>query len=173
MKNHLLFNANHILCFHICAIPTLDYTNLKLDGLISLMSSTWNSMVAKGVSSPACTAPSSSMGPTVSKFLSDTEREASLVVVSTAGNPLHLQVGSLTVHTIALVTSLKVSFHIWSQDSQCQSPLLPSLLLAQRGTSMTIISPTLMMHLWPSSPQPSSCVLGNEMDSGEDWDDDD
>ena len=29
----------------------LDYANLKVDGLIALMSSTWNSMVAENVAS--------------------------------------------------------------------------------------------------------------------------
>ncbi|KAF9047777.1 hypothetical protein BJ165DRAFT_1403416 [Panaeolus papilionaceus] len=49
MKNHLLFNSNRILMLRVCAIPTLDYGNIKLDSLISLMSSTWTAMVAEGI----------------------------------------------------------------------------------------------------------------------------
>ena len=76
MKNHLLFNCNRLLCLRICAIPTLDYANLKINGLIALMSSTWNSMVAENVTSscavPQTTAPQP--GPPVpSHGLSDAE----------------------------------------------------------------------------------------------------
>ncbi|KAF9042037.1 hypothetical protein BJ165DRAFT_1405766 [Panaeolus papilionaceus] len=33
----------------VCANPTLNYTTIKLDNLISLMSTTWNAMVAEGI----------------------------------------------------------------------------------------------------------------------------
>jgi hypothetical protein len=73
MKNHLLFNCNRILSLRICAIPTLDYTTLKLDNLIGLMSSTWNSMVAENVGSTRPTP--QPLPPTSSRVLSETERE--------------------------------------------------------------------------------------------------
>lgn len=52
MKNHLLFHANRLLTLRVCALQSLDLPNIKVDGLISLMSGTWNSMVAEGVSRP-------------------------------------------------------------------------------------------------------------------------
>jgi hypothetical protein len=55
MKNHLLLNCNRLLSLRICAIPTLDYASLKVDNLIGLISSTWNSMVAENVGSARAT----------------------------------------------------------------------------------------------------------------------
>ncbi|PPR02859.1 hypothetical protein CVT24_002340 [Panaeolus cyanescens] len=49
MKMHLLFNANRILRLRVCANPTLDYATIKLDSLIALMTTTWNAMVAEGI----------------------------------------------------------------------------------------------------------------------------
>jgi len=74
MKNHLLFNCNRILSLRICAIPTLDYASLKVDGLIGLMSSTWNSMVAENIGSArAMPQPGP---PLLSRGLSEAERDA-------------------------------------------------------------------------------------------------
>jgi len=81
---------------------------------------------------------------------------ALLMVVSTAENPLHPWVGSLMVCAIALVTSLKVSLHVWSQCQSLPSPLLLlSPPLAWRNTLMSMMSPTSMMLLQPSSPHVS------------------
>lgn len=49
MKNHLLFHSNRVLCLRVCAIPSLEFGNMKPDTLIGIMSSSWNSMVAEGV----------------------------------------------------------------------------------------------------------------------------
>ena len=74
MKNHLLFNCNRLLSLRICAIPTFDYASLKVDNLIGLMSSTWNSMVAENVGSVRVLP--QPMAPVSSRSLSETEREA-------------------------------------------------------------------------------------------------
>jgi hypothetical protein len=73
MKNHLLFNSNRLLCLRICAIPTLDYANLKVDNLIGLMSSTWNSMVAENIGSARATLQPTAPAP--SRSLSEAERD--------------------------------------------------------------------------------------------------
>lgn len=73
MKNHLLFNCNRLLSLRICAIPTLDYASLKVDNLVGLMSSTWNSMVAENVGSAHAT--QQPAPPVLSRGLSEAERE--------------------------------------------------------------------------------------------------
>ncbi|TFK58797.1 hypothetical protein BDN72DRAFT_906407 [Pluteus cervinus] len=47
-KNHLLFFANPILRLRVRALPNFNHATLKVDGLISLMASTWDSLVAEG-----------------------------------------------------------------------------------------------------------------------------
>jgi len=172
MKNHLLFNANRILCLRICAIPTLDYANLKLDGLIGLMSSTWNSMVAEGVSPPARTAPSSSIGPAVSKFLSDAEREALRIARGcfncrktpaslgwvphgsrncpgdkSQGIPPRMVPTPTSTKPISAVTTSCTKEYLNDDDEPHINDALAAIL--------------------------PSCVLGNGTDSEDDWDDDD
>lgn len=48
-KNHLLFFCHPILSLRIRSIPGLNYTNTRVDALVSLMTSTWDSLVAEGV----------------------------------------------------------------------------------------------------------------------------
>ena len=53
LRNHLLFRAHRVLRLRVCANSSLDLANIRTDSLISLMSSTWNSMEAEGVISTA------------------------------------------------------------------------------------------------------------------------
>jgi hypothetical protein len=172
MKNHLLFNANCILCLRICAIPTLDYVNLKLNGLISLMSSTWNLMVAEGVLPPARTVPPSSIGPIVSKFLSDAERKALCLargcfncwkppaspnwvphgLCNCPGNksqgiPPRMAPTPTSTKPIAAVTTSCMKGYLGNENEPHINDVLAAIL--------------------------PSCVLGNGTDSEEGWDDDD
>ena len=48
-KNHLLFFAHSILSLRMRSIPSFDYPKTRVDGLIVLMSATWDSMVAEQV----------------------------------------------------------------------------------------------------------------------------
>jgi len=48
-KNHLLFFSHPILALHMHSILSFDYAETRVDGLIALMSSTWDSMVAECV----------------------------------------------------------------------------------------------------------------------------
>ena len=48
-KNHLLFFAHPILSLRMRSIPSFDYPKARVDGLIALMSATWDSMVAERV----------------------------------------------------------------------------------------------------------------------------
>ncbi|PPR06915.1 hypothetical protein CVT26_004102, partial [Gymnopilus dilepis] len=47
-KNHILFHCHPLLRLRVLAMPGLVYENIKSDGLISLLSGTWDSMVAEG-----------------------------------------------------------------------------------------------------------------------------
>ena len=51
-KNHLLFFSHPILALCMRFIPSFDYPKTRVDGLIALMSSTWDSMVAERVIRP-------------------------------------------------------------------------------------------------------------------------
>jgi len=51
-KNHLLFFSHPILVLWMHSIPLFDYAKTHVDGLIALMLSTWDSMVAERVIRP-------------------------------------------------------------------------------------------------------------------------
>ena len=170
MKNHLLFKSNRLLCLRICAIPTLEYTNVKVDGLISLMSSTWNSMVAEGIMS-AHAAPQSTATPVLSKFLSGAEHDR----LRSAGGCFHCQ--------------KTPSSPGWVSHSSRNCPgdksrgILPRTALASTSINAvsTVTAPNTNEYLDEDSDHHintavaailPSCVLGNGTDSEEDWDDD-
>jgi hypothetical protein len=48
-KNHLLFHAQEVLTLRIMAIPSFNFETITVDGLISLMTSTSDSMLAEGI----------------------------------------------------------------------------------------------------------------------------
>ncbi|KAJ6472000.1 hypothetical protein C8R45DRAFT_1217932 [Mycena sanguinolenta] len=86
MQNHILFHCHPLLCLRVCGQPGFVYEKLKLDGLISTMTSAWESLVAERVvkvSTGATTAavpllPSSSMPSSSTSFvhsLTPAERE--------------------------------------------------------------------------------------------------
>jgi hypothetical protein len=81
MKNHLLFYSNRILCLRVCAIPSLDFGNLKSDALIGIMSSSWNSMVAEGIVTASQSRPPTSFVPSTTSrsqsFASSSSRSPS------------------------------------------------------------------------------------------------
>jgi hypothetical protein len=74
-KNHLLFFSHPILTLRIRSIPSFDYPKLRIDQLIALMSSTWDSMVAERVirAPPSTSAPN--LPKTTKTFVPLTERE--------------------------------------------------------------------------------------------------
>jgi hypothetical protein len=51
LRNHLLFRANRVLGLRVCANSSLDLENIRTDALVSLMSTTWNSMAAENYNS--------------------------------------------------------------------------------------------------------------------------
>ena len=51
-KNHLLFFSHLILALCICSIPFFNYAKTHIDGMIALMSFTWDSMVVECVIHP-------------------------------------------------------------------------------------------------------------------------
>jgi len=170
MKNHLLFKSNRFLCLRICAIPTLEYANLKVDGLISLMSSTWNSMVAEGI--PATrTAPQSTATPIVSKSLSDAECE----VLRNARGCFHCKKTPSSPGWVS-----HTSRNCPGDESRGILPRTPLAPTAVNAISAVIASRT-NEHLNEDVPDINSalaavlpsCVLRNGTDSEEDWDDDD
>ena len=77
-KNHLLFFSHPILALRMCSIPSFDYAKTRVDGLIALMSSTWDSMVAERVIRPPLSTTSVNIPRAVKTFvpLSDPERDA-------------------------------------------------------------------------------------------------
>jgi len=80
-KNHLLFFSHPILALRMRSIPSFDYAKTRVDGLIALMSSTWDSMVAERVirpDRPPLSATSVNIPRAVKSFvpLSDAERDA-------------------------------------------------------------------------------------------------
>ena len=58
LRNHLFFHAHHVLCLCVCTNSSLDLSSIHTDALISLMSSTWNSMEAEGIVSATRRPPS-------------------------------------------------------------------------------------------------------------------
>lgn len=62
-KNHLLFFAHPVLQLRVRANPALNYADIKVDGLIALMASTWDSLVAERVLGHTVAAPSRSPAP--------------------------------------------------------------------------------------------------------------
>jgi len=80
-KNHLLFFSHPILALCMHSIPSFDYAKTHVDGLIALMSSTWDSMVAEHVirlDHPPLSATSVNIPRAVKTFvpLSDAEHDA-------------------------------------------------------------------------------------------------
>jgi hypothetical protein len=79
VKNHLLFFCHPILSLRIRSIPNFKYGDTKLDTLIGLMTSAWDTMIAEHLVRPALssqhfTTPSAARSSR--SFLSDSEREA-------------------------------------------------------------------------------------------------
>ena len=75
LKNHLLFFCHPILSLRIRSISTFKYGDIKLDSLIGLMVSTWESMVAENIVRPVLSSVSHHPTSTPRPFLSDSERE--------------------------------------------------------------------------------------------------
>ena len=48
-KNHLLFFCHPVLSLRVRSIPSFDYGDMKVDALIGLMGSTWDSIVAENI----------------------------------------------------------------------------------------------------------------------------
>ena len=49
LKNHLLFFCHPILSLRVRSIPNFNYGDTRVDALIGLMSSTWDSIVAENI----------------------------------------------------------------------------------------------------------------------------
>jgi hypothetical protein len=82
-KNHLLFFSHPILSLRIRSIPSFNYVNTRVDALIGLMSSSWDSMVMERVIRPPLSTtslnalkPSHSQSPKLFVPLTDKERDA-------------------------------------------------------------------------------------------------
>jgi len=86
-KNHLLFFCHPILSLRVRSIPNFKYGNIKLDTLIGLMASTWDSMVAENIVRPVLSSHLSNAGSAPLPFLSDSEHER----LKLAGGCFHCQ----------------------------------------------------------------------------------
>lgn len=75
LKNHLLFFCHPVLSLRIRSIPNFKYGEMKLDALIGLMNSTWESMIAENIVRPALSSHSLHTPLAQRPFLSDSERE--------------------------------------------------------------------------------------------------
>ena len=133
-KNHLLFFSHPILSLQMHSIPSFDYPKARVDGLMALMSSTWDSMVAECVlRAPLST--TSVFPPRAPRLLSPSLTvnvicSNKLVVASVAdGHPLHW-VGYDTALAIVRVTKL------WASPLH---PFVKSLLSLER-TMMTLMT---------------------------------
>ena len=74
-KNHLLFFSHPILALHMHSIPSFDYAKTRVDGLITLMSLTWDSMVAEHVIRPPVSTTTVNIPRPVKMFVPLTDRE--------------------------------------------------------------------------------------------------
>jgi hypothetical protein len=81
LKNHLLFFCNLILSLRICSIPTFDYPKTCVDTLITIMSATWDSMIAEHVICPP-SLPSLSNIPTIPSSSNSTRPTKSFVALT-------------------------------------------------------------------------------------------
>lgn len=193
MKNHLLFNCNRLLCLRICAIPTLEYANLKIDGLIALMSSTWNSMVAENVASSRSVPQPGH--PAHSRGLSEAERESirnargCFNCKKTPSSPGWTPHNSRncpgdksqgipprfvpTTHSINAVTPSVAPASI-------ESPAIDNENDYDTRCSVSAVLPSSQQYFWDDDPRLNdaimavlpSCVLGNGTDSEGESDDD-
>ncbi|THG93469.1 hypothetical protein EW026_g7778 [Hermanssonia centrifuga] len=85
MKHHILFRAHHRLRLQVRASPAFKYENTKLDALISLMQTTYDSLVAEGAirsasststfTVPTATTPSPAAGRSPLPDLTPAERD--------------------------------------------------------------------------------------------------
>jgi len=77
-KNHLLFFSHLILALRMRSIPSFNYAKTRIDGLIALMSSTWDSMVAERVIRPPLSTTAANIPKPAKAFvlLTDRERDA-------------------------------------------------------------------------------------------------
>ena len=78
-KNHLLFFSYPILALRMCSIPAFDYAKTCVDGLIALMSSTWDSMVAEHVIRPPLSTTSVNIPKPAKMFVPLTEQECDIL----------------------------------------------------------------------------------------------
>jgi hypothetical protein len=74
LKNHLFF-CHPILSLHVRSIPNFKYSEMKVDALIGIMGSTWDSMVVENIVHPSLTSNSAHAASTPCLFLSDSECE--------------------------------------------------------------------------------------------------
>ena len=74
-KNHLLFFSHPILALRMCLIPSFDYAKTHVDGLVTLMSSTWDSMVAEHVIHPPLSTTTVNIPRPVKTFVPLTDHE--------------------------------------------------------------------------------------------------
>lgn len=74
-KNHLLFFSHPILALRIRSIPSFDYAKIRVDALIALMSSTWESMVVERVIRAPLATTSFNLQKTIKSFVPLTEGE--------------------------------------------------------------------------------------------------
>ena len=76
LKNHLLFFCHPVLSLRVRSIPNFKYSDMKIDSLIGIMVSTWDSMVAENIVRPTLSSNfSHTSTPAPRPFLSDSERE--------------------------------------------------------------------------------------------------
>lgn len=124
-KHHLLLFCHPLLSLRVRALPGLGYDTIKVDSLINLMSSTWNSMVAEGV----------------------TRQESAS---SGIGRPSCARFGSLPPLTESEKSSLKASggcFHCrrtpaspgWTAHTSKTCPGDPSRNIAPRSTNVAAV----------------------------------
>jgi len=195
MKNHLLFNCNCILSLHICTIPTLDYASLKVDGLIGLMSSTWNSMVAENIGSArAMPQPGP---PLLSRGLSEAEWDAIHIargcfncqkMPSSPGWIPHNSCNcpgdksrGIPPHMVSAPQSINAVTPNSTASSTKSPPVNDNNHNARNEADILAVLPSSQKYVWDNDPHINnvlmailpSCVLGNgtdsEGDSDEDW----
>ena len=189
MKNHLLFNCNRLLSLRICAIPTLDYASLKVDNLVGLMSSTWNSMVAENVGSARVTPQPTPQAPVFSRGLLEAERKVirnahgCFNCQKTPSSPGWMQHNSRNCpgnKSRGIAPRMVPAPH---SINAVVSSVMPTSLgspAIENDASISAVLPSNQQFFWDDDPRLNdalaavlpSCILGNGTDSEGELDDD-
>lgn len=147
MKNHLFFHAQSRLRLRVLSSPGFKYENLKVDGLINLMQTTYLSLVAEGVIRPALVpvaGTASSVPRSSLPELTPVERER----LRSAGGCFHCR--------------LTPSSANWKPHSARNCPGDPAKGVPPRNVPFPSSSRVAAVTVDPPASPPRSCILTDD-----------